>query len=98
MEVEFHFSLQSGQGKNVISRTSAFNLISLGVRPALLGTARQNGTCSPGGGCDGNTLYGDTQVLTANMDNMDNWTQVSIGDVHITIHNNNDLLILIVNI
>ena len=64
----------------MVSRISAFNLISLGGRPALLGTARQNGTCSPETGCDGNTLYGDTRVLSADLDDMDmDWTRAIPG-------------------
>ena len=66
----------------MVSRISAFNLISLGGRPTLLGTARQNGTCSPETGCDGNTLYGDNRVLSADLDNMDmDWTQVILVNI-----------------
>ena len=51
---------------SLLGRPSAFNLIGFRGQPTLLGVTFQNGTCSESG-CDGNTMYGDTQILSFDM-------------------------------
>ena len=54
---------------------SSFNLVSLSHKPSLLSLAYQNGSCAAGGGCDGNTLFGDHSVMQHNMA-QDTWTEL----------------------
>ena len=71
-------SLNTESLASVLGRPSAFNLIDFRGQPTLLGTTFQNGTCTEAG-CDGNTMYGDNQILSLDMmktEEEQEWLQV----------------------
>ena len=68
------FSLTSGSWRSFPVPFSSFNLANFDNKPTILGLAHRNGTCSEGG-CNGNTLYGDSSVLQHDLES-NTWTEV----------------------
>ena len=71
-------SLNTKSLVSLLGRPSAFNLVGYRGQPTLLGVTFQNGTCTEAG-CDGNTMYGDNQVLSLDMTRTEGeqeWLQV----------------------
>ena len=71
-------SLNTKSLVSLLGRPSAFNLIGFRGQPTLLGVTFQNGTCTETG-CDGNTMFGDNQVLSLDMmktEEEQEWLQV----------------------
>ena len=71
-------SLNTKSLVSLLGRPSAFNMIGFRGQPTLLGVTFQNGTCTETG-CDGNTMYGDNQVLSLDMmreEEQQEWLQV----------------------